>query len=448
MAKNNKRTPHTLPGHGGQRGKFGLEVGLAVLVLLTLMAIVAERPILETSLTLTADDGYVASYDDSGEGGRSSSIITDPHAMQWRCELADQGPYTFCGFELILDLERQSGIDLRRYDRIRIDLNYEGPTETIRFYLRNFDTAYSIPQVNDSTKYNQIEFNAALASGGDPLEFAMADFFVANWWFQRYRLSPAMGHPQFDNIVVIEVQTGSTAIPGEHRFELGNITFTGQILTTEQWYQFIVGVWLAAALIFLGSRTLVLKGEIRRRRWRERELMEINRLLDSRGRALEEKARTDPLTGAFNREGIEGAIKVGLEEYRRQGKPLSLILLDVDHFKQVNDRFGHGVGDQILTGLTRLVQANIRDSDIFARWGGEEFLLVCRNTSLYDAANLAEKLRQLIASHDFGEPGRVTASFGVATLRSQESLDQIFSRTDEALYKAKGAGRDRAEVSR
>lgn len=423
-----------------------MEAALAIFVALTLVAIVAERFILQTGFTVDANDGMISVYNDSVDGGISTSAITDPEGTEWRCVLADQALYSYCGFELIFDQARVDGLDLRNYDRIKIWLAYEGPTETIRLYLRNHDPVYSDPERYDTTKYNQLEFDGALATGA-PLEFSMHDFFVANWWFQRQRLSPEMAHPQFDNVIIIEVQTGSDPQPGPHWFRLEKVEFTGQVLTSERWYQGIVGSWLGGALLFLGLRIVRLNRELRRKSQRERELLEINSLLDQRGRQLEQKAKTDPLTGAFNRIGIEGALKIGLAERRRAGRPLSIVMLDVDHFKPINDTYGHAVGDRVLTGLSLLVQESIRSTDLFARWGGEEFALVCQDTDLRDAAAIAEKLRLKIALHDFGNEIKVTASFGVATLGVRESLEQMFERADQALYQAKEQGRNRVVVS-
>lgn len=219
------------------------------------------------------------------------------------------------------------------------------------------------------------------------------------------------------------------------------------MLTSERWYQAIVGSWLIAALLVLGLRIVRLNRELRRKNQRERELLEINSLLDQRGQQLEQKAKTDPLTGAFNRTGIEEALKVGLEERRRAARSLSIVMLDVDRFKPINDTYGHAVGDRILAGLSALVQENIRSTDLFARWGGEEFTLVCHDTDLRDAAAIAEKLRVKISLHDFGDELGVTASFGVATLGARESLEQMFERADQALYRAKEQGRNRVVVS-
>lgn len=426
--------------------RFRMEAVLAIFIALTLVAIVAERQILKTGFTIDASDGVVSVYNDSVDGGLSTSTIIDREAAEWQCVLADQDAYSFCGFELIFDQNRTDGLDLRNYDGIKLWFDYEGPTESIRLYLRNHDPAYSDPEQYDTTKYNQLEFNVQLLDGA-PLELSTQDFFVANWWYHRYRIAPGLAHPQFDNIIILEVQTGSHPEPGSHRFRLEKVEFSGQILSSERWYQVIVGSWLIVALLFLGLRIVRLNQELRRKNQRERELLEINSLLDHRGQQLEQKAKTDPLTGAFNRSGIEEALKIGLEERRRAGRPLSIVMLDVDLFKPINDTYGHAAGDRILAGLSALVQENIRSSDLFARWGGEEFTLVCHDTNLRDAAAIAEKLRVKISLQDFGEEIGITASFGVATLGARESLEQMFERADRALYRAKEQGRNRVVVS-
>lgn len=427
--------------------RFNLEKILSALVLLTVVAILAERQILEVRMVIEPGAGYgVSSYADPVSGGNSEArIISSKGEFGWRCTLRDQHPYPFCGFEIIFDPARQNGLDLQPYDRIRIWMNYEGPAETVRFYLRNFDPAYSTPGENDTTKYNQIEFGTGLLN--KPVEFEMADFFVANWWVQRYRIPPQLSHPQFDNIVVLEVQTGNDPPAGDYHFQLERVEFSGQIIPTQQWYQAIIATWLVAALLFLAVRIVGLNRELRRRKVRELELIEINGLLDTRSRQLEEMARTDPLTGVFNRQGIEEAIKVGLTEWRHSRKPLSIIMLDVDFFKQINDTHGHSVGDRVLAGLSELMQNNIRQDELLARWGGEEFVLVCRNAPLKQAGKLAEKLRTLVEGHRFENDINVSISIGVATLIDGETLDQLFVRADEALYKAKHAGRNRIVLS-
>jgi diguanylate cyclase (GGDEF)-like protein len=196
-------------------------------------------------------------------------------------------------------------------------------------------------------------------------------------------------------------------------------------------------------LSFLAYRIIKLKDEVVAQRKRESELMEINELLDSRSKALEVQAKTDPLTGVFNRLGIEEAISLGLQECRKYKKPLSLMMIDIDHFKQINDQYGHDIGDMVLSNFTRFVRQHIRAQDLLARWGGEEFVLVCRDTDIENAHALANKLRSLIASQSLHLDIRITASFGVATLKPQDNIEQLFKAADIALYEAKTAGRNR-----
>jgi len=120
--------------------------------------------------------------------------------------------------------------------------------------------------------------------------------------------------------------------------------------------------------------------------------------------------------------------------------------MDIDHFKKINDNYGHAVGDYVLAEVSQIVKQHIRGNDLFARWGGEEFVLVCRNTPIDQARLVAEKIRLLIADREFDNDLRVSASFGVATLHSNETLEQLFKAADEALYKAKNEGRNKVVI--
>jgi diguanylate cyclase (GGDEF)-like protein len=125
---------------------------------------------------------------------------------------------------------------------------------------------------------------------------------------------------------------------------------------------------------------------------------------------------------------------------------LTVILLDVDRFKSVNDRFGHDVGDDVLRALARVLQQGARLTDVIGRWGGEEFMVVCTGTKAGEAALLAERLAQALRSTHVDVVGTVTASFGVAQARAGEMPRQLVERADRALYQAKHEGRDRVIV--
>lgn len=168
----------------------------------------------------------------------------------------------------------------------------------------------------------------------------------------------------------------------------------------------------------------------------------VNRRLAQAVRELERLASTDFLTGTVNRRQFEKLVEAEVVRSRRYGNRLSQILLDVDRFKSINDRFGHAQGDRVLVELSRLLEANLREVDVLARWGGEEFVILLPQCDLEQAAAVAEKLRACLDAHRIDGVGRVTASFGVAEHADGESLGQWLQRVDRALYAAKCAGRN------
>jgi len=164
--------------------------------------------------------------------------------------------------------------------------------------------------------------------------------------------------------------------------------------------------------------------------------------LKAANQQLQELAATDDLTGISNRREMEVMIRQAMDHSDRHGEVLSLILCDIDHFKAINDHFGHPVGDQVLIEFCRRIQSQLRRSDRFSRWGGEEFLILLDHTDAGGARDVAEKLRRLVAATPFPKIGTVTASFGVAQRDGRESAADWFARVDNRMYAAKQAGRN------
>ena len=178
------------------------------------------------------------------------------------------------------------------------------------------------------------------------------------------------------------------------------------------------------------------------------ELGERTELLQAQTAKLEELATTDALTGAFNRRKFNGLILAEIARVRRYEHPLSLLILDIDHFKRINDTHGHEAGDEVLVVLAGLIRAGIRATDSLARWGGEEFVVLSPEVTVEEAMGLAERLRSAAGASKYSFAGTVTVSLGVAQHRAGETPDELFARADEALYRAKEDGRDRVEVAR
>lgn len=168
--------------------------------------------------------------------------------------------------------------------------------------------------------------------------------------------------------------------------------------------------------------------------------------LRNKNRELEVLSTTDRLTGLFNRSKLDQAFAFELVGSARNAQSLSIILVDLDHFKRVNDEFGHSVGDDVLVSMAALLRQVSRDTDILGRWGGEEFLLICTDTSLAGALMLAERLRSLIAGFNFPQVGSKTASFGVSCYRDGDDARSMLIRADVALYRAKECGRNQVQA--
>jgi len=159
---------------------------------------------------------------------------------------------------------------------------------------------------------------------------------------------------------------------------------------------------------------------------------------------LESLSITDRLTGLHNRMKLDDALKNEISRIERYNHTLSIILMDIDHFKMVNDKLGHQAGDDVLKDIASTLRDNVRDVDIVGRWGGEEFLIICPETNLDGACTIAEKLRSKMENWDLDRIS-ATGSFGVAELISGDKEEDILRRADHALYKAKEKGRNRVE---
>ena len=164
--------------------------------------------------------------------------------------------------------------------------------------------------------------------------------------------------------------------------------------------------------------------------------------LKKHNRELARISQTDTLTGLPNRTKLNTRFLAEFERAQRYQRPLSLIMLDIDHFKNTNDEHGHLMGDRVLVEVGEVALKSIRACDTLGRWGGEEFLVVCPETTREDALHIAERIRKSIGEHPFSCKKLQTVSAGVATLASGDTMDSLLTRADMALYQAKGKGRN------
>jgi len=175
-----------------------------------------------------------------------------------------------------------------------------------------------------------------------------------------------------------------------------------------------------------------------------RRIVELQKALLASNRRLEELSRTDDLTGVGNRRFFDAELASRFEHAQRYGRPLTLVMIDIDHFKNVNDTFGHQAGDEVLQHVARVLQRNTRRSDFVARFGGEEFVVLLPETALLEGLQVAEKIRAAVPAENL--PTRVTVSAGVAAIPLQlDTPEELVAAADRALYRAKEKGRNRVE---
>jgi len=161
---------------------------------------------------------------------------------------------------------------------------------------------------------------------------------------------------------------------------------------------------------------------------------------------LERLANRDGLTEIANRRHAETMLESQLAAIDAE-RTLTLLIADIDHFKRVNDSAGHAIGDEVLRGFAKLLEESCRSDDLAARWGGEEFVILCRNTDAAGAKRLAERIRLAFSTSETRGCGRCTASFGIAEARSGDTVESLLQRADTALYAAKHDGRNRTVVA-
>lgn len=416
-----------------------LDALLGLMACLSILVLMMPREWLSHSFELNPLDFQAQLSGDSYSGGNSRVKWEDHDLQRWSCELDEQFRSPYCSYLLFLADADGKGFDLEAVTSMTIWLSYQGNAEHIRLYLRNRHPNYFHASDTTSTKYNTVEI--PVEKMGEGLTINMADFRVAEWWLVQKRIALSDSHPEFSDIVVLEVQTGSLVREGRHEIQLHKVVFNGTLITRESLYKWMVIGWSVCILLMLLYRLLHLRWTLNKTIRHQQELESINKLLNLQNKKFEDLAKTDQLTGLLNRVGIREPLYKGLKAWEESRTPFSFVLIDLDHFKQVNDNYGHKAGDDTLIAAAKLLDRNVRRTDYLARWGGEEFILVCPNTTLEQASTLAETLRRKIEEAELHPASNVTASFGVASM-SEPSLDQLFKLADEALYAAKSQGRN------
>lgn len=412
--------------------------------LLTVLVVLAHEYLPKKRLLLFPNPSIEhVIYGADDRNGVVSASWLDESTETWRCNFEDEANF-FCGYSLYFPAvfdDFSKGVDLSGYEGINLRIRYQGEAQRLRLFLRNYNSAYATNGEWDSTKFMSI--NPLTEDLRGDAFFKLSEFGVADWWLLARDIGRAHAAPEFEAVVAFGIDF---VTPGTHTVAVEEIELVGAWIAPEQLYLSIITFWLTLVFWEGGHRFYLMRVHSSKANEVISDLVSSYQRLEVRRKEYQALSTTDVLTGAMNRAGInkftDALFASGCER-----SSIGVMLLDIDHFKSINDQCGHDTGDQILQEVAQLVSANTRENDAFGRWGGEEFIIVSQQSSPHSLASLAEKLREKIAAHAFAarQPLRLTISIGATMAAQDEPFQAAFKRADQALYRAKNNGRNRVE---
>ncbi len=381
--------------------------------------------------------------------GKPAAVWTNEEHTSWNCYWPEnlEIKYFPCAWteEIATSREKGEGVDLSRYDDMIIKINYTGPANKVRIVFRNFNPAYSYVSDLNSTKFNAIQIHTKELNKENRI--SLSSFAAADWWLIQFNIPLSDAAAEMNNVMAISMDFGEPQPAGTHSFHIEKWELRGKWVPIEDWYLAILSLWMLGIFIYATRRLIQLYALAKYDMEVINKLSSDNDLLKEETNKFRRLSTVDALTQLYNRFGIDQIIASLSRNEHLQGAstPLySLLVIDIDHFKRINDQRGHDVGDVVLQNVAKVIQTHLRAVDFVGRWGGEEFIVILPASSKKMAMAMAETLREAIFSTEMDpdKPLLVSASFGVSERQPEEDFATCFKRADEALYKAKALGRN------
>jgi diguanylate cyclase (GGDEF)-like protein len=387
--------------------------------------------------------------------GTASGAWLNKTQLSYRCKyppgFSDNDYY--CSINRNFAFSETKGIDLSSFDRLKIKINYTGSAPKLRLFARTYDPSFSKPNDSNSTKYNAIFLPTSDLA--HEITIKLNEFTVTEWWLLQYKISRQHAQPDLSNVVVMGVDFSYPMTEGDHDVTIDKIEFIGERISKENWYLMLFSFWLAGIFIYALKQLHTLKLQTKNDHEIIDTLHSDNQKLKIETSKFRRLSTVDPLTQLFNRFGIDQIVtslttRPSTEDNQYVNRQLALILIDIDHFKVINDTHGHDVGDIALKATAELIRSNALEKEFIGRWGGEEFLIVLPEISLEETYKLAEQLRIKIFEYSITIEKdthiQITASFGIGQCTDGD-FPSAFKRVDTALYHAKHSGRNRVSVA-
>ena len=411
--------------------------------LLFILSFISVQLLFDKELVINANAGFdIRTQSDSYELGGSS--ISDlkivDNKMILNCEIKNsdyQWPFCNITFKFYDDTNFiiSDGIDLSNYEYLQVDARYVGHDDLgIKIQLRSFDEAYAVKEKTETWKFIGLEYwpepDTSVA------KIPVNALQVPNWWIIHNKVPLAHSGPDYNNVMVLELATASGIAEGSYQIEVKEIKLVGRYLSKQTTYGIIV-ILVIFSLIYTLLTELIEKNRLKNNLT---NIVGTNKQLHQKNESLSKLINIDELTKTLNRRACQDIFNLKFER-------LCVIFMDIDYFKQINDSFGHDVGDTVLQQFATLINLNIRDRDFFVRWGGEEFVLISPDFNIDEAQEVSFKIKRLISQYQWPHNIKLSCSFGVAERLNDESAESVISRADKALYVAKRNGRDQVVIA-
>ncbi len=394
-------------------------------------------------------------FSDASSGGNTRFEYKNESSTAIECTIGDAGSFNMCGNScvfvdntvvthdgLLADLAFATAIspeislDLSGYSGVWMDIDYRGPAKFIHLSLQNHEPAIDL--ANPGRQFRPQSVGIATSELHEPVYVRLKEFKASDWWVNQFALHRMESDARFDRIRAITVEIKEQPPHSKHYFEVRSITFVGDWISKENFYLAII---LAFAALLSLEGTFRVYTLYNRHRAAQKSLDALNEY----NQKLRSAAFKDELTQLLNRRAIHEIVSKNLDLKNENG--LAIIVIDIDHFKKFNDTYGHALGDRVLVKVAESLRQASRDYDQIARWGGEEFVIVTRESYPENLLAYAEKLREKVAANPIfkegsSEPIFVTISVGITQSRLDESFDAALERADKALYRSKEKGRN------
>jgi len=408
-------------------------------VLITIILIATHQYLPAKILSLYPDSERLSwIYSPHSEGTEPTDWI-DRSINHFSCNYAPGDAYS-CGWSLNLGPDRTTGIDLSAYDGLNIFIHYKGNAPRIRLSLRDFDPSFSDIEKYDTT--SKVMSTAIRTSDlNQPVYVQLSEFSVAEWWITEFDIARQYSAPSMNNAIAIGLDFN---VYSDNEIRIERIEAVGQWIKKETLYFSIILFWMILIVIEVLWRFYLINKKTKTDAQRINNLVSEYKKLETEKQQFEVLSTTDVLTGVMNRAGVQQFLQ-RLFESNFSRNQMGVMLFDIDYFKKINDSLGHDAGDVVLSEIARIINEQVRQTDIFGRWGGEEFILICSQISEERLITLADKLRETIEQYSFvidGQLIKVTVSIGATTVKAKETFETVFKRTDKALYNAKNSGRN------